>query len=408
MEISKDLFLQALGLSDPWYIKEIKLDTETNTFDVRLDFRKGAKFKDEGSGKEYGVFSTEEKKWKHLFMWQYVTYIHVRVPKIKTEDGKVRMINFPLARPGSGFTLLCEAFMLEMTKVMPIQKVGEMLKEHDGRIMRVIEYYVEKSMKEADFSEVKRVAIDETSRKKGHEYISILSNIDSGRVVSIADGKGKEAVENLVKNFEEHKGKREDVTEIGIDFSPAFIAGVQENFPNGAITHDRFHLMQICGRALDEVRRAETKGNAVLKKSKYLWLKNPKNLSEEKLQRLDLLKKENKVLSEAYQMKENLALFFEQNTIEEAEQYLKDWCEWVMSSSIHAMHSVAKTIKIHWNGILRYASSRITSGIAEGLNSVIQSLKRRARGYRNTKNFKIMIFLKLADFKILSKSVFLS
>lgn len=407
MEIGKEMFLKALGLSEPWYIKDIKLDEESNTFDVWIDFRKGSKFKDEETEKEYGVFSSEEKKWKHLFMWQYVTYIHARVPRIKREDGSTKLINFPLARSGSGFTLMCEGLMIEMAKQMPIEKVAEMLKEHDGRVMRVIEHYVEKSQEKADFSEVKRGAIDETSRKKGHQYLSIFSNIDTGKVVSITEGKGKEAVENLAKDLEKHNGKRENIKELSIDFSPAFISGVRESFPQTPITHDRFHLMQICNKALNEVRKAETKGNAVLKKSKHLWLQNSKNLTEKKRQQLELLKKENQVLSQAYQMKENLSLFYEQSNLKEAEDYLRTWCDWVMESSIHAMHSVVKTIKLHWNGILRYASSRITSGIAEGLNSVIQSLKRRARGYRNLKNFKTMIFLKLADFKILYNSVYL-
>ena len=147
MEIQKEIFLKALGLSEPWYIKEIKLNTAKNEFDVFLDFRKGAKFYDKETDQDYKAFSTVQKKWKHLFMWQYVTYIHVRVPKIKDENGSVRIIDFPLARKGSTFTLLCEAFILEMAKEMPISKIGKMLKEYDGKIMRVIKYYVEESKK---------------------------------------------------------------------------------------------------------------------------------------------------------------------------------------------------------------------------------------------------------------------
>ena len=166
--------------------------------------------------------------------------------------------------------------------------------------------------------------------------------------------------------------------------------------------------MQMANNALDKIRRSESKANKTLKKSRYLWLKRPENLSEEKKQRLELLKMENKVLAEAYQMKENLALFYKQETIEKAEIYLKDWCDWVTEGSIFHMQAVAKTIKRHWKGVMNYMKSYSTNGIAESLNSVIQSVKRRGRGYRNTSNFKALIFLKLADFPIISKSVYLT
>lgn len=408
MEIQKEIFLKALGLSEPWYIKETKLDQEKNEFDVFIDFKKGATFYDEKTKKEYKAFATVEKTWKHLFMWQYVTYIHVRVPKIKDDNESVRMINFPLVRKGSTFTYLCEAFILEMAKQMPIYKIGEMLKANDGKIVRVINYYVEKSQKEASYSEVKKLALDETSRKKGHNYFSILSNLDTGRVLEITEGKKAETVEKLAKSFEKHHGKRENIEEVTIDFSPSFTAGVIKSFPNASIVYDHFHLMQMANNALDKIRRSESKANKTLKKSRYLWLKRPENLSEEKKQRLELLKMENKVLAEAYQMKENLALFYKQETIEKAEIYLKDWCDWVMEGSIFHMQAVAKTIKRHWKGVMNYMKSYSTNGIAESLNSVIQSVKRRGRGYRNTSNFKALIFLKLADFPIISKSVYLT
>ena len=234
-----------------------------------------------------------------------------------------------------------------------------------------------------------------------------MTNLDTRRVVSITEGKNAEAVERLAQDLEAHHGKRENIKEASIDFSPAFTAGVMTSFKKASITYDRFHLMQIANKALDKIRRSEAIGNKTLKKSRYLWLKRPENLTEEKKERLELLKMENKVLAEAYQMKENLALFYKQETIEDAEAYLKDWCDWVAESSIYQMHQVANTVKRHWKGIMRFIESRITNGVAEGLNSIIQSIKRRARGYKNVENFKTLIFLKLSDFPIISKSVYL-
>lgn len=402
------IFSKGLNLTAPWYVKETKLDIKNKKLEVWVDFEKGAKFYDEVTKQEYTAYSTEQKTWQHLFFWQYQTYIHVRVPRIKDKNGNYQLLACPLARNESGFTLLCEAFIIELVKQMPISKVARMLKVSDGKIMRIIQYYVDKSKSVADFSQVKHIGIDETSRKKGHEYITVMTNLDSGKILSIVTGKGKDAVENAAKDLEVHHGKRGNIQEVSIDLSPAFTAGVHDSFPKAEITYDRFHVMQIVNKALNSVRIQEAKGNAILKKSKFLFLSNSKNLSEEKKQRLDYLKMENKVLAEAYQMKENLILFFEQKTPKAAETYLQDWCDWVESCSITPMIEVVKTIKKHWNGILRYAYSRISNGISEGVNSVIQLLKRRARGYRNTSNFITIIFLKLADFPILTNPVYLT
>lgn len=148
-------------------------------------------------------------------------------------------------------------------------------------------------------------------------------------------------------------------------------------------------------RALDEVRRKETAIHAFLKKSRYLWLHNPDNLSDKKRLLLEELKTKNVTLAQAYSMKENLRDLYNQETTENAGLYLEAWCETVEASGIYDMIEISRTVRAHRNGILSYIENQITSGIVEGLNSVIQSIKTRARGYRNITNFKTMIYLKI-------------
>jgi transposase len=153
--------------------------------------------------------------------------------------------------------------------------------------------------------------------------------------------------------------------------------------------------MQFVTKAVDEVRRRETKEYTFLKGSRYLWLKNPETLTEQQTLLLEDLKTKNQSLFMAYQMKENVKDFFKQTSREDAEQFLQTWCTWIDSSNIEPMKQVVKTIKSHWNGLLNYAETCINSGITEGVNSIIQTLKRRARGYSNFSNFKTMIYLKI-------------
>ena len=186
-------------------------------------------------------------------------------------------------------------------------------------------------------------------------------------------------MELLAKDIEKHGGRRENIRETSIDFSPSFTAGVTESFPLAQITYDRFHLIQMVNKALDEVRRKEAETNVYLKKSRFLWLRNPGDLKQEKKILLEDLKTKNVVLAKAYEMKENLRDLDNQETRALSEIYLDAWCELVESSGIQPMIQISKTLRRHRNGILSYIENKITSGVVEGLNSVIQSIKTRAR-----------------------------
>lgn len=401
--MEKVLFLQALWLSSPWYIEDMQLDVEQERLDIYLDFEKWWKFLNCDWDMVW-VEQTVTKTWKHLFFWQYPTYLHARVPKLKSKDWKVHMIDVPWSRSWSGFTLLFESMVLELLKHMPVSKLADQLQENDERLMRIASYYVNKSKQQADYSKITRWWIDETSRKKGHNYITTFINFDTRKVSCIVKWKDSYTIKEIVEDIERHGWSKEKIREVSVDFSKAFTCWVQDYMPNASIIYDRFHFMQFLWKALDEVRRKEAIGNKTLKWSRYLWLKNPENLKEEKLQQLEELKKENVLLAEAYQMKETIKEFFDKETKEQAELFLKLWCEWVMNSRIEPMKKVVKTIKRNWNGIMNYIEKRMNNGIVEWLNSIIQTIKRRARWYRNFENFKTMIYLKIGDFPILSSN----
>lgn len=178
------------------------------------------------------------------------------------------------------------------------------------------------------------------------------------------------------------------------DMSPAFIKGVREQFPDAKLTFDKFHIMKIINEAVDEVRRQEQKDRPELAKSRYIWLKNRDNLKQSQINTLEKLtvRKLNLKTSRAYHIRLNLQELFSQPP-ETAETFLKKWYFWATHSRLEPMKEAAQTIKRHWVGVLQWFKSQINNGILEGINSLIQAAKAKARGYRTTKNLIAMIYL---------------
>ena len=318
-----------------------------------------------------------------------------RTPRIKTEDGKVRLINPPWGGINSGFTLLFEALLIELASNMPIHKVSLMTKVSDYKIWNILEKYIDLAREQEDYSDVDTIGMDETSKRSNHDYISLFVDIKKRRTIFIAEGKSSEAVKEFSEDFEKHKGETSKVKEISCDMSPAFIKGAKECFPKAELTYDKFHISKMLNDAVDKVRREEVKKYEILKKTKYIFLKNRINLTKkqkEKLNEISISKLNLKTLR-AYHIRETFQEIYKAETEIEFEFLLKKWYFWAAHSRIKPMIEAAKTIKNHWDGVVNWKKSFITNAILEGLNSVVQAIKAKARGFSTFKNLKIMAYL---------------
>ena len=218
------------------------------------------------------------KQCRHLDFFQHQAYLRARTPRIRCGKCGVRLIGVPWARPGSGFTLLFEALAMTLVTHMPVAAVARLIGVHDTRLWRVVLHYVERALANVDLSDVRRVCIDETASKRGHSYITLFVDIDRRRVAYIADGKDAGTVAAFADHLEDHGGDASRIKEVCIvlearlrhDMSAAFIKGVGENLTEAEITFDKFHVMQLIGAAVDEVRRDESKSRPELKRTRYL------------------------------------------------------------------------------------------------------------------------------------------
>jgi transposase len=288
---SEHLFKMALGISSPWEITNVKLEAAKNhkELHINIDFKKGSRFADD-SGMLCEVHDTVQKTWRHLNFFEHSCYLHCRIPRIKTTDEKVKLIEVPWSRSGSGFTLLFEAYVMALIEnEMPVNKIGKLLNENAHRLWTIFNYWISRAYNADQPTIPNKLGLDETSKKKGHDYVTLAVDLDERRVLHVAEGKDRNAVKS-VKTYLESKGiDVNKVKDASMDMSPSFISGVSEYFPNAEIHFDRFHVVKLLNEAMDKVRQAERKEHDELKGHKYTFLKNRNNLSDSKQKALSEL-----------------------------------------------------------------------------------------------------------------------
>jgi transposase len=396
---SNVLFEAALSLESPWFIQELKFSKENKQLDIYIDFKKGSKFSIEGLGTGLKVHDTVDKKWRHLNFFQHECFLHCRTPRVITQDQKVHLVSPPWEGKSTGFTLLFEAFLLQMCQYMPVSNVSDITNVNDDKLWRMLERYVNLARKEKDFSEVTAVGIDETSRRKGHDYISLFVDLDKKKTMFITEGKDSKTVKTFVEDFALHGGSTKNVTHTSIDMSPAFISGVGEYLPDSEITFDKFHIMKIINKAVGNVRREEAKTESVLEKSRYAVLKNEKNLTKTQKEKRNEIELKGWLLKtyRAMRMREVFQEIYKARSFSAFKKQLNKWYWWVSHSQLEPMKEAARTIKNHWDGIISWWNGKYNNGILEGLNSLIQAAKSKARGYRTVKNLKIISYIITGD-----------
>lgn len=386
------LFGIALGITPPWEVTEVAFSKESNRLDITIDFQRGATFACPVCGAPAPAYDTTEKEWRHLNFFQYEAYLHARVPRVNcpNEGCGVKQVTVPWARAGSGFTLLFEALVMTMVRDLPVKVMSRLFAVTDTRLWRVIQSYIELARAAEDYSDVKRIGADETFAKRGRDenFVTFFFDLDKRKLLFGTKGKDNETVKRFAADLKAHGGDPEQITDAAIDMSKAFIKGVKEQLPNAAVTFDPFHVIKLMNDKLAKIRADEARlFPAILKKSRYLFLKNPENLTPEEEQRLDaIIASQNLKSTEAYLHKLNLQNVYFAESRAEAENLLTQWHRKAAASSIQLIRNMAETVKEHWDGILSHFESELTSGFLEGINSLIQSAKTRARGYRNPDN----------------------
>ena len=287
-----------------------------------------------------------------------------------------------------------EAMVLAMCRQMPVNAVASRLGVSDDALWRVVTHHVEKARPKEDFSQVRAVGIDETATRRGQNDITVFHDMERRRLLFACEGRNRETVAAFAEDLRAHAGTPESVTAACIDMSRSYISGVEQYLPNAEITFDRFHIIQLANAAVDEVRRQEVRFEPVLKKTRWTWLKDPSKHSWRQINELHNLTRTRLKTARAWRLKESLRDLLAQSVSkEDAEVHLNRWYSWARRCRLEPFKRLALTLKAHWQGILNSFDSTLTNGLVEGINSLLQAAKARARGYRRPKSFIAIAYL---------------
>lgn len=386
------LFTMALGLTKPWRVSDLKFSKEEGRLDLWIDFVKGAKFPCPACDRtqEGEVHDTQGRTWRHLNFFQYETYLHARVPRVRCGSCGIKQVEVPWARPGSGFTLLFELLILSLAREM---SVAELVSEHANRLWRILDHYVERARQAVDLSGFRQLGIDEFSLRKGHVYMTSFGDLAASRVVFLGEGRKRGVVQDFVRDLESRGVDPGQIEIVCCDMWDPYLSGIGESLKQARVVFDRFHVMNQLNKAIERVRWEEQRENKALKKSRFLWLKNPENLTPKQEARLQALKRLDLKTARAYQIKLALARFWEIADPAEAISYLKRWYFWATHSRLKPVIYAARTIKAYWQGIINFLDARVTNGMIEGLNSKIKTAMKRAYGFKHVGYLRTIIYL---------------
>ena len=389
------LFEAALGIAKPWSVQAVDFDAGRKVLTIRVTFAAGTRFPAPGAEGVHPVHDTQTKRLRHLNFFQHECFLEVRTPRVKLPDGRVVLIQPDWVGKLSGFTLLFEALVLAMAQHMTFAAVAELTQLSWHRVHAICSRYVDMALAEADLSAVTAVAIDETSCRRGHDYLTLAADMKERKVVFVTQGKDSSTIASFAEHLTTHKGDPRQVKSVSIDMSPAFIKGVGESLPGARITFDKFHVVAHASAAVDATRRLEQRADPSLKGLRWALLKDRSRLTDQGRADLDALiaQAATKRTARAWLYREHLRQILERKQINVVSAMLKQWCTNVMRSKVEPMKQVARMVRNHFDGIVAWTQTRQTNGFIEALNGLFQAAKRKARGYTRFATMRTVLFL---------------
>jgi transposase len=395
-----DLYAQILGIRSPWAVTAVDVDRKAGAVTVRVGWDLGVPFACPTCQRSCDGYDHRERTWRHLDTCQFKTFLVAKVPRVNCSEHGVLQAAVPWADPKSGFTALFEALVIDWLKEASISAVAELLRitwdEADGVRSRA----VRRGLARRGELLPTRLGVDETSYQKRHEYVTVVSDLDRGTVIEVADDRQTASLDKILDALPQKA--RDGITAVAMDMWMGFITSVRKHIPDAdqKICFDRFHVMQHLNRAVNDVRKQEHRafraaGEDTLTGKKYLFLRAPENLDRRLKRELDHLLSSSLKTGRAWAIKEAARELWHYVHRTWAQKAWKRWTGWADRSRLDPMKRAAVFVKNHLWGIINAVVLQVTNARAESLNAGIQRLKRMACGFRNRGRFREAILFHL-------------
>ena len=388
-------YAQLLGLDSHWRVDSVDLALEERRVEIALVHR-GGELECPECGASCGCADhAPERTWRHLDTMQFETILRARVPRCRCPKCGVKTTRVPWASKSSRFTMMFEAFAIQVLQASSSVKRAALLLRLDwGSANQIMKRAVERGLERRTVDQVEHVGIDEKSFLRGQSYASLLIDLDGSRVLEVTEGRTEEAANALWQSLSGEQ--RKQISAVTMDMWGPYISSTKEQAPGAAIVHDKFHVSKHLNEAVDQVRRQEQK---VLKSedddrltgTRQLWLYSMQNLGEEAALRFEPLKEMELKTARAWAIKEQFRWFWTYHHKGYARQFFDKWYAWAVRSRLKPIAKKAKMLKRHLDNLLTYVKHKITNAMTEGFNSKIQGLKTNARGFRSFASYRVRI-----------------
>jgi len=391
------LYVTILGIQPPWTVTAVTLDREAETVTVRIAYAAAASVACPECGDPCPRHDRRRRRWRHLDTCQYRTILEVAVPRARCAEHGVHQIRVPWGEAGSAFTALFEAVVIDWLLEASLSAVARQLRVTWDQVDGIRARAVRRGLARRQRTPIPQLGVDETSFQKRHEYVTVVTDLAQGHVLHVADGRSQDALEGFYVGWGPERCAH--IEAVAMDMWTPYIQATQTHVPEAArkIAFDRFHVAKHLGKAVDTVRKQEhralrAQGEDTLTRTKYLWLQNPENMTDDNRDRFEALRDTTLKVARAWAIKETARDLWRYVKRGWAEKAWRRWLGWAMRARLQPIKQAARTVRDHLWGILNAVVLHVTNAMAESRNAKIQWVKKQACGFRNRDRFRDAIY----------------
>ena len=391
---------QLLNLGEDWEVTDILINENFKEINIYLHYTKptGLFPRSEEECKIYDF--TPERQIRHLDIFEYKTFINVRIPRVKNSRFEIGTLELDWAGKRLGYTYLFESRIIEALRLSKNQtKTADYFNTTFDVVHGIMKRAVARGLKRRDLNDILALGIDEKSYGNGQKYITVLSDPITKSVLDIIDGRKTEDAQELL-TWTLSPSQLDQILLITMDMWKPYMIAADQVIHQADIVHDKFHTAKYLNKAVDDVRKKEVKEQDILRSSKYIFLKNKENWNDAQRLKFEQIDQINLATSQAWKIKENFKGIYNQDEKQLCLNFFREWYINTLQTNIKPMIKVADTMLRHLKGIVNSAMTDITNSIAEGINSQIQVIKTVARGYASVDGYRNAILFFQGNLKL--------